>query len=141
MHLASHYAYSEPTRARFTSEDNDTAFTVDGDLITLQDLREWVAKQVEELRDLLYNTLFFGEDFSVSKRIKAESGCWIKDDLINSREGYSFATDKANPFRKERYSLAAFVMNDPKLQKRFCTQIGAQSHWRKGPVVEYLSNS
>ena len=140
MHLTSHYAYSDPTTPRFTLEDDGKAFTVDGDFITLDSLRKWAALRISELRELVYSKLFFGQDLSVSKTAKAEDGAWVKDDLVNAREGYSFVTDKHNPFCQKKYSLAQYVMNDPKLQKIFCTRRDGQTYWKKGPVLDYLAD-
>jgi hypothetical protein len=136
MHLATTIAYTDPTLPRFTSEDNDTAFTVDGDYISLESLRRWAKEEIVNLRHFVDETLFFGQSLSASRH----SHDWIKDDYRNTTEGYSFLKDESNPFLKQQFILNRLVLNSPILRRRFRTVVNGKSEWKRTAVMSYLED-
>lgn len=136
MHLATAIAYTDPTLPRFTSEDNDAAFTVDGDYISLNSLRQWAKDEIVSLRHFVDQTLLFGQDFSASRH----DHDWIKDNYRNTTEGYSFLQEEGNPFRKQRFILNKLVLDSPTLRRRFRVFVNGKWTWKRTAVMSYLED-
>jgi hypothetical protein len=140
MTLATHVTRTEAKLPRMTSEDSDTAFTVDGHYIALETLRQWVKAEVMELRALVYEKLFFGKIPAASKDGRTAQGATnkLQDDFANISPGYSFLSDDRNNPREQQFLLLKLVLTDPKLYERFCVEINGAMRWKRGAIMEYL---
>ncbi|KAJ7033872.1 hypothetical protein C8F04DRAFT_957224, partial [Mycena alexandri] len=114
QHYASALAYKTMSYPRiwWTDRDNWEELLYRGQRIALSDLGKIMDKLEKDIINLWENEVLLGLDLHVEYGV-------VVDDLLNSEGGYSFITDKRNPFHALRMALFTAICNDPVLREQF----------------------
>lgn len=115
---------------------NFTEFRIDGQPITIHEIRRSVQELTEGACDLVQNELFLG---SREARVPYTT---IHDDLSNSSNGYAIEVDELNPQFHDRKRLLKIVLADPALSAKIVSNATPDGHiiWNVNGCRKWLQS-
>jgi hypothetical protein len=137
MRYLNRFAAAEEGTIHFSALDfSGDNIIVMGQVLYLRDIRYFVEKIIEEVKELLRNRLFFGLDiFDVDW-----SPGVVHEQPRNRSIGYSCFQDPANSFHNHRFDLLRVMLTHPSVRGRFhFVNKDGKIIWMAGPCFSYMS--
>lgn len=137
MRFLNHFSSAEQGPLHFTALDfSGDNVIVAGKVLYLRDIRRFVETIVSEVRDLIYERLFFGLDtFNID---------WlpgvVHEEPRNRTVGYSCFCDSSNSFVQHRFDVLHAMLAHPSLKGRFhFVSKERKIVWKAGPCFAYMA--